>query len=164
MPTEHDIDCPEERSAKGCDRIGNPSGTRWQLFDGFGPIEIGRLARQDSNGCKTCFGQCPEKIAVVLRDAATTPVGIRHKRKHCGRRPHAAWISNGRLVRAVPFSTACDQRRETMPFDSVLCPIDDEASPIIELIHAPVGTLKPDFARATTSFGKGVVGAAASAA
>src|SRR4029077_18991145 len=91
-------------------------------------------------------------------------VSIRHDRRQGKRRFHEAWAPEERSARPAPFSTACDQRREPRPLVSGTRPIGPNAPPPTELIHAPIGTPKPDFARVTTSFGSGSVGAAASAA
>src|SRR4029077_10766226 len=84
--------------------------------------------------------------------------------KQSGRGFHAACTFAAPSVRTTPLNTALDQRRETRPLFSGELAIAPKASPAAILIQAPVGTLKPVFARITAAVGNGVVGALASAA
>src|SRR6202040_954342 len=87
--------------------------------------------------------------------------GVRHKGKHRARGLHATYAS-GRFARTAPFSTACDQRRETRPLAAGTQLVGSKAL-AAAFIQPLVGTPKPVLARVSTSSGSGTMGALASA-
>src|SRR6266851_3646726 len=123
---------------------------------------IGRVPRQNRYGRHgSSVGQRAEEITVVLRDATASPEGVRNKGKHRGRWLHATCAS-GRFARVSPFSTACDQRRETRPL-AAGTQLAGSKAPATAFIQPLVGTPKPVLVRVSTSSGSGTVGALASA-
>src|SRR6516162_8145680 len=117
------------------------------------------MARQHGNRRRGAgFCQCIQIIAIILRDSAVPAKCVCHEGENGPVRGHA------HPTFAKLWSTVRDQWRDICPLDSTVRPLSPKTvSVAVEFIHAPTGTLKPVFPRATISAGNETLGAFASA-